>query len=155
LGQGWTSLAEEGFSEIDRDPRERNPKSRCGQGHVIPIIASYSTGRQRAAGIFSTARIPLFPRDFGHSSRRSLVLFRKPFVHNPCSPSGGGGPSGALRGSGTIQTVTFKAVVPAGPDIYEVKFDKGAQEWTIWLSPEGRVDSANFRPGSKVVTPPP
>jgi hypothetical protein len=58
-------------------------------------------------------------------------------------------------GSGAIQTVTFKAVVPAGPDIYEVKFDKGAQEWTIWLSPEGRVDSANFRPGSKVVTPPP
>jgi CubicO group peptidase (beta-lactamase class C family) len=47
---------------------------------------------------------------------------------------------------GTVQKATFKAVGPAGPDIYEVKFEKGAQEWRIWLSPDGKVDSANFRP---------
>jgi len=45
-----------------------------------------------------------------------------------------------------VQTVTFKAVVPAGPDIYEVKFDNGAQGWKVWLSPECKVDSAKFRP---------
>jgi CubicO group peptidase (beta-lactamase class C family) len=51
-----------------------------------------------------------------------------------------------LSGLGAVQTVTFKAVGPAGPDIYEVKFEKGAQEWRIWLSPDGKVESANFRP---------
>jgi len=51
-----------------------------------------------------------------------------------------------ISGFGAVQTVTFKAVGPAGPDIYEVKFEKGAQEWRIWLSPDGKVDSANFRP---------
>jgi len=51
----------------------------------------------------------------------------------------------AISGLGAVQTVTFKAVGPAGPDIYEVKFEKGAQEWRIWLSPDGKVDSANFR----------
>jgi CubicO group peptidase (beta-lactamase class C family) len=51
-----------------------------------------------------------------------------------------------ISGLGAMQTVTFKAVGPAGPDIYEVKFEKGAQEWRIWLSPEGKVESANFRP---------
>jgi len=51
-----------------------------------------------------------------------------------------------ISGLGAMRTVAFKAVGPAGPDIYEVKFEKGAQEWRIWLSPEGKVDSANFRP---------
>jgi len=26
-----------------------------------------------------------------------------------------------------------------------VKFEKGAQEWRIWMSPDGKVDAANFR----------
>jgi len=52
----------------------------------------------------------------------------------------------AISGLGAVQTVTFKAVGPAGPDIYEVKFEKGAQEWRIWLSPDGKADNANFRP---------
>jgi len=51
-----------------------------------------------------------------------------------------------ISGLGTVQTMTFKAVGPARPDIYEVKFEKGAQEWRIWLSPDGRVDNANFQP---------
>jgi hypothetical protein len=47
---------------------------------------------------------------------------------------------------GAIQSLTFKSVGPAGPDIYEVRFEKGAQEWRIWLTPDGKVDAANFRP---------
>ena len=46
---------------------------------------------------------------------------------------------------GAVQSVTFHSVGPAGPDIYEVKFENGAQEWRIWLSPDGKVDAANFR----------
>jgi CubicO group peptidase (beta-lactamase class C family) len=48
---------------------------------------------------------------------------------------------------GAIQSVTFNSVGPAGPDIFEVKFEHGSQEWRIWMSPDGKVDSANFRPG--------
>ena len=48
---------------------------------------------------------------------------------------------------GPIQSITFSAVGPAGPDIYQVKFENGSQEWRIWLSPDGKVDSANFQPG--------
>jgi hypothetical protein len=47
---------------------------------------------------------------------------------------------------GAIQSVTFKGVGPAGPDIYEVKFDKGAMEYRIWLAPDGKVESLNVRP---------
>jgi hypothetical protein len=47
---------------------------------------------------------------------------------------------------GAVQSVTFKGVGPAGPDIYTVKFEKGALEYRIWLSPDGKVDSANLHP---------
>ena len=47
---------------------------------------------------------------------------------------------------GAIQSVTFKSVGPAGPDIYEVKFEKGALEYRIWMSADGKVESANLRP---------
>jgi hypothetical protein len=47
---------------------------------------------------------------------------------------------------GAIQSVTFNGVGPAGPDIYEVKFDNGSLEYRIWMSPDGKVESANFRP---------
>ena len=46
---------------------------------------------------------------------------------------------------GAVQSVTFKGVGPGGADIYEVKFANGAQEWRIWLAPDGKIDSANFR----------
>jgi CubicO group peptidase (beta-lactamase class C family) len=46
---------------------------------------------------------------------------------------------------GAIQSVTFKSVGPAGPDIYEVKFEKGALECRIWLAPDSKIDGANFR----------
>jgi hypothetical protein len=47
---------------------------------------------------------------------------------------------------GAIQSITFKGVGPAGPDIYQVKLEKGSLEYRIWLSPEGKVESANVRP---------
>jgi hypothetical protein len=46
--------------------------------------------------------------------------------------------------------VAFEAVGPVGPDIYEVKFENGGQDWRIWLSPDGKVDSAKFRPAHNV-----
>jgi CubicO group peptidase (beta-lactamase class C family) len=46
---------------------------------------------------------------------------------------------------GAIQSVTFKSVGPAGPDIYDVKFEKGALECRIWLAPDGKVEAATFR----------
>ena len=39
--------------------------------------------------------------------------------------------------------MTFKGVGPGGPDIFEVKFEKGSLEYRIWLAPDGRVESAN------------
>jgi hypothetical protein len=47
---------------------------------------------------------------------------------------------------GALQSVTFKSVGPAGPDIYQVKFEKGALEYRIWLTPDGKIDAANFHP---------
>jgi hypothetical protein len=47
---------------------------------------------------------------------------------------------------GELQTVMFKGVGFAGPDIYQVKFDKGSLEYRIWLASDGKVESANLRP---------
>ena len=47
---------------------------------------------------------------------------------------------------GAIQSLTFKGVGPAGPDIYQVKFENGSLEYRIWLAPDGKVGSANVRP---------
>jgi CubicO group peptidase (beta-lactamase class C family) len=47
---------------------------------------------------------------------------------------------------GAMQSLVFKAVGPAGPDIYTVKFDNGALEYRIWLGIDGKVDSINFHP---------
>lgn len=47
---------------------------------------------------------------------------------------------------GALRSLTFTRVGPAGPDIYRATFTNGAQEWRIWLSPEGRVDFFNHRP---------
>jgi CubicO group peptidase (beta-lactamase class C family) len=53
---------------------------------------------------------------------------------------------------GALKSVTFKSVGPGGADVYSVQFEKGALEYRIWLSPDGKVDSANFRPGTVEVT---
>jgi hypothetical protein len=52
-----------------------------------------------------------------------------------------------FAGFGALQSVTFKGVGPGGADIYQVKFDKGSIDYRIWLAPDGKVESANFRPG--------
>jgi CubicO group peptidase (beta-lactamase class C family) len=47
---------------------------------------------------------------------------------------------------GAVQAITFKSVGPAGPDIYHVKLEKGSLEYRIWMTPEGKVESAAVRP---------
>ena len=46
---------------------------------------------------------------------------------------------------GPVQSVTFKAVGPAGPDIYDVKFEHGSMECRLWLDSDGKVTGVNFR----------
>jgi CubicO group peptidase (beta-lactamase class C family) len=46
---------------------------------------------------------------------------------------------------GALTSVTFKGVGPGGADIYIVTFASGAQERRIWLTPDGKIDNANFR----------
>jgi CubicO group peptidase (beta-lactamase class C family) len=46
---------------------------------------------------------------------------------------------------GALQSLTFKAVGSAGPDIYQATFEKGSLEWRIWLNPDGRVDYFIYR----------
>jgi hypothetical protein len=51
-----------------------------------------------------------------------------------------------ITGLGSLQSVTFKGVGPGGADIYQVKFEKGSLDYRIWLSEDGKVDSAAMRP---------
>jgi CubicO group peptidase (beta-lactamase class C family) len=55
---------------------------------------------------------------------------------------------------GALQSVVFKGVGPAGPDIYSVRFEKGALEYRIWLGVNGKVLSANSRPEEGAVAVP-
>jgi CubicO group peptidase (beta-lactamase class C family) len=52
-----------------------------------------------------------------------------------------------ITGLGALQSVNFKGVGPGGADIYQVKFEKGSLEYRIWLGPDGKIESANVRPG--------
>ncbi len=47
---------------------------------------------------------------------------------------------------GALQSVSFKAVGPAGPDIYTCKFEKGSVEYRIWFDADGKLDNSNIRP---------
>lgn len=51
---------------------------------------------------------------------------------------------------GVLQSLTFKSVGPAGPNIYQATFEKGSLEWRIWLNLDGSVDYFNYR----AVSPP-
>ena len=51
---------------------------------------------------------------------------------------------------GALQSLTFKSVGPAGPNIYQATFENGAQEWRIWLNLNGSVDIFRYR----AVSPP-
>jgi hypothetical protein len=46
---------------------------------------------------------------------------------------------------GALQSMSFTGVGPGGADIYQVKFEHGSLEYRIWLGPDGKVESANYR----------
>jgi len=50
-----------------------------------------------------------------------------------------------ITGLGALQSMSFTGVGPGGADIYLVKFEKGALEYRIWLTPDGKIDNTNFR----------
>ena len=50
-----------------------------------------------------------------------------------------------LAGLGPIQSVTFRGV-NMGYDSFEVRFAKGAQVWSLSLTPDGKVGGALFGP---------
>jgi hypothetical protein len=47
---------------------------------------------------------------------------------------------------GAVKSVTFKGVVQNGADTYTVDFEHGSTEWHIIMSPDGKIESLNFRP---------
>jgi hypothetical protein len=46
---------------------------------------------------------------------------------------------------GALQSLSFTRVGPAGPNVYQATFEKGALEWRIWLNLDGSVDVFFFR----------
>jgi len=51
---------------------------------------------------------------------------------------------------GPLESLTFKGVGPAGPNIYQATFERGSLEWRIWLNLDGSVDVFRYR----AVSPP-
>jgi CubicO group peptidase (beta-lactamase class C family) len=47
---------------------------------------------------------------------------------------------------GSLQSMSFKGVGPAGPDIYTLRFQKGALEYRVWLGIDGKIEGANVHP---------
>jgi hypothetical protein len=47
---------------------------------------------------------------------------------------------------GAVKSVTFKGVAENGADIYTVEFEHGFTEWRIIMSPDGKIETLNFRP---------
>jgi CubicO group peptidase (beta-lactamase class C family) len=50
-----------------------------------------------------------------------------------------------VGGFGAIEKIAFQGVGPGGADIYSVKSAKGAWEFRIWLTADGKVEQANTR----------
>jgi hypothetical protein len=50
-----------------------------------------------------------------------------------------------LAALGPMQSVSFRGVDPQDRDVYEVAFAKGTTEWSIAMSPDGRIQTLNFR----------
>jgi CubicO group peptidase (beta-lactamase class C family) len=46
---------------------------------------------------------------------------------------------------GALQSLTFKGVGPAGPNIYLATFEKGSLEWRVWLNLDGSIDVFRYR----------
>jgi bla regulator protein BlaR1 len=51
----------------------------------------------------------------------------------------------AIAKLGALQSLTFKGVGPAGPNIYQATFEKGVLEWRIWMNLDGNVDVFRYR----------
>lgn len=51
-----------------------------------------------------------------------------------------------LASLGSLISLKFKGVGPAGMDIYEAQFEHGAEEWHIALGPDGKIAGALVRP---------
>ena len=47
---------------------------------------------------------------------------------------------------GSVQSMSFKGVGPAGADIYQVQFANGAIEFRIGIGPDGKVEPFGMRP---------
>ena len=47
---------------------------------------------------------------------------------------------------GTLNTMAFERVTPAGDDVYDVQFAEGSRRAMIGLSPTGRISAAGFPP---------
>jgi len=62
-----------------------------------------------------------------------------------------------LAGMGPIQSVTFRGPGGMGGDSFEVRFAKGAEIWSLSLTPDGKVDGAFFGPAppAPATSPPP
>ena len=52
----------------------------------------------------------------------------------------------AIAQFGAVRSVTFKSVAPNGADVFEVKFEHGASEWSIILGPDGKIQGMRLRP---------
>ncbi|MEP6991055.1 MAG: hypothetical protein ABJA80_09020 [bacterium] len=46
---------------------------------------------------------------------------------------------------GAFQSLTFKRVGPAGPNIYLTTFEKGSLEWRVWMNQDGSMDIFRYR----------
>jgi CubicO group peptidase (beta-lactamase class C family) len=46
---------------------------------------------------------------------------------------------------GALQSLTFKGVGLAGPNIYLAAFEKGSLEWRVWMNLDGSVDIFRYR----------
>ena len=46
---------------------------------------------------------------------------------------------------GQIQSVSFRGVGPAGPDVYEIQGEKGTLECQMWLAPDGKLAGWSYR----------
>ncbi len=51
-----------------------------------------------------------------------------------------------LNGLGALKSVTFKGVGPAGADIYNTEFDKGALQWRLIVGADGKSETIGVRP---------
>jgi hypothetical protein len=51
-----------------------------------------------------------------------------------------------INGLGSLKSISFKGVGPAGADIYDAEFEKGALEWRLIVGTDGKYESIGVRP---------